>query len=50
MVPGKAMVDWKYTKKAELSEDQHFDLYEFCESTNIKFLTSVFNDEDIPFF
>ena len=36
-------------KKAELSEDQHFDLYEFCESTNIKFLTSVFNDEDIPF-
>tara|TARA_B100000575_G_C23113328_1_gene643328 strand:- start:391 stop:1203 length:813 start_codon:yes stop_codon:yes gene_type:complete len=36
-------------KKAELSENQHYELKDFCEQKNIKFLTSVFNEEDIDF-
>ena len=34
-------------KKAELTRDQHFLLKEYCDSSNIKFLTSVFNHNDI---
>ena len=36
-------------KKAQLSEDQHINLKEYCESKNVKFLTSVFDEEDIKF-
>ena len=36
-------------KKAELTEQKHHELDEFCKKKEIKFLTSVFNEDDIPF-
>jgi N,N'-diacetyllegionaminate synthase len=36
-------------KKAEISEDQHFELSEYCKKTKIKFLTSVFNIDYLKF-
>ena len=36
-------------KKAELNEDQHYELKQFCDKNNIQFLTSVFNEEDLHF-
>ena len=35
----------KLYRKAQLSEDDHFELYEYCEKKKIKFLTSVFNQK-----
>ena len=36
-------------KKAELSDNQHYELKEFCDEKEIKFLTSVFNIDDLDF-
>jgi len=36
-------------KKAELSKEQHFELKEYCESNNTKFLTTIFNINDLEF-
>lgn len=33
-------------RKAGLSTDQHYELAEYCDSQNIKFLTSIFNVSD----
>ena len=37
-------------KKAELSENDHYELYEFCKKNKIIFLTSVFNKKYLDFF
>lgn len=34
-------------EKAELSEDNHFDLYQHCENSGVKFLTSCFCIKDL---
>ena len=34
-------------EKAQLSRDQHFELAEFCSDSNIEFMTSCFNKDDI---
>lgn len=34
-------------KKAELSQEMHEELFDFCQKQNIKFLTSLFNLEDL---
>tara|TARA_B100000315_G_C14593011_1_gene596980 strand:+ start:3752 stop:4564 length:813 start_codon:yes stop_codon:yes gene_type:complete len=34
-------------KKAELSRDQHVELFNYCNQNNISFLTSVFNYNDV---
>lgn len=34
-------------KKAELSKEKHEELYEFCKKNKIKFLTSIFNTNDL---
>ena len=36
-------------KKAQLSQDQHFELKKYCENKNVKFLTSIFNKTDLDF-
>ena len=36
-------------KKAELSYDQHIDLKKYCDLNNIKFLTTIFNVDDLDF-
>tara|TARA_Y100001970_G_scaffold149443_1_gene183368 strand:+ start:9692 stop:10507 length:816 start_codon:yes stop_codon:yes gene_type:complete len=36
-------------KKAQLTEDQHYELFQVCKKNNVKFLTSIFNIEDISF-
>tara|TARA_Y100000816_G_scaffold291104_1_gene281467 strand:- start:96 stop:893 length:798 start_codon:yes stop_codon:yes gene_type:complete len=36
-------------KKAELSESQHYYLKEYCEKKNTKFLTTIFNIDDLDF-
>ena len=37
-------------KKAELSEDDHYELNEYCKKNKINFLTSVFNKKYLNFF
>jgi len=34
-------------KKSELTRQQHYDLFDYCKSRNVRFLTSVFNVEDV---
>jgi len=36
-------------KKAELSEENHIELIEFCKDNSVEFLTSVFNIDDLGF-
>ncbi len=36
-------------KKSELTENQHFELFEYCKKTKINFLTSVFNINYLKF-
>lgn len=36
-------------EKAELSEDNHYELKEYCDSVGIKFLTSLFSEHDVDF-
>ena len=36
-------------KKAELTQDKHYELKEFCEKQKIHFLTSIFNINDLEF-
>ena len=36
-------------KKAELSEEKHIELKEFCDKNKIEFLTSVFNPKYFDF-
>ena len=36
-------------KKAQLSEEQHLELTEHCESKKVKFLTTIFNKADLNF-
>tara|TARA_B100001123_G_scaffold442452_1_gene586070 strand:- start:1188 stop:1988 length:801 start_codon:yes stop_codon:yes gene_type:complete len=36
-------------KKAELSKDQHLELKKYCEEKKVKFLTSIFNKDDLNF-
>ena len=42
------MVDAKFMKK-QLSEKDHYKLKSFCKKHKVKFLTSVFNINDIAF-
>ena len=39
----------KLYKKAELTIDQHFELFEYCKKKKITFLTSVFNKKYLEF-
>jgi len=34
-------------KKAELSQEQHVELSDYCQTNSIKFLTSIFNENDV---
>ena len=36
-------------KKAELSENDHIELKQYCDKNEIQFLTSVFNESDLNF-
>lgn len=36
-------------KKAELTKDKHFELYNYCNEAGIQFLTSIFNVKDVDF-
>lgn len=36
-------------RKSELSENQHYELKDFCQKNKIEFLTSIFNINDIKF-
>ena len=35
--------------KAELSKEMHYELKDYCDENNIKFLTSIFNINDVEF-
>ena len=39
----------KIYKKAQLSEKQHIELKKYCKSKKVKFLTSIFNINDLNF-
>ena len=39
----------KIYKKAQLSEEQHIELKKYCKNKNVKFLTSIFNINDLNF-
>ena len=47
--PGPWMFDGRYElyMKAELSREQHYELFDYCKQMNVRFLTSIFNIEDI---
>ena len=48
-VLNKNETQYEMLKKLELSEDDHFELFEYCNSKKIKFLSTAFDLEGLDF-